>query len=56
MRWFDDLIIGAIFAAPTVKVLAGESYVLFGRADFTAAALNSGTLEPFGAVTCQQYW
>ncbi len=34
-------------ADPNGQYNAGESYVLFGRVDFTTAALNVSTLEPF---------
>ncbi|WP_197455849.1 beta strand repeat-containing protein [Stieleria neptunia] len=40
---FDDLIIGAPFASPSSKILAGESYVVFGRGSTTtngAGAIN----------------
>jgi len=43
---FDDIIIGAPFANPSGPGSTGESYVIF-ETDFTTAALNVGTLEPF---------
>jgi hypothetical protein len=47
---FDDLIIGAPFADPNGQSYAGESYVIFGRADFTASALDVATLEPINQL------
>jgi hypothetical protein len=44
---FDDIIIGSPGTAANSQNSPGESYVIFGRADFTAAALNVGTLAPF---------
>ncbi|MBW4641106.1 MAG: FG-GAP repeat protein [Gloeocapsa sp. UFS-A4-WI-NPMV-4B04] len=46
---FDDLIIGASAADLNDQSSVGESYVIFGRADFTAA-LNVVTLEPFAQL------
>ncbi len=47
---FDDLLIGAPGADSNGQYNAGESYVIFGRADFTAVVLNVGTLEPFAQL------
>jgi hypothetical protein len=42
---FDDLIVGAPFAAPGGDSRAGESYVVFGKAGGFAAALDLAALD-----------
>ncbi len=42
---FDDLIIGAVYAAPGGDALAGESYVVFGAAGGFAPALDLASLD-----------
>ena len=44
---FDDLLIGAAYANPNANSEAGASYVVFGKADFSATAgnLNLSTLN-----------
>ncbi len=42
---FDDLIVGAVFADPNGQSDAGESYVVFGRRDFTAQVSSAGRLS-----------
>jgi Ca2+-binding RTX toxin-like protein len=40
---FDDLVIGAPYAGPEEKTEAGETYVVFGRADWTGGPTIIGT-------------
>jgi len=40
---FDDVIVGAVQAAPNGTVLAGSTYVVFGRSDFTGGNVVEGT-------------
>ena len=42
---FDDLIIGAVYAAPGGDALAGESYVVFGAAGGFAPTLDLASLD-----------
>ncbi len=42
---FDDLLIGALAADPNGQERAGESYVVFGRRDFTAQVSSAGRLS-----------
>jgi FG-GAP repeat/RTX calcium-binding nonapeptide repeat (4 copies) len=42
---FDDLIIGAESADPNGKIVAGESYLVFGKSGGFAASLNLSSLD-----------
>ncbi len=42
---FDDLIIGAVNADPSGKLVAGESYVVFGSSSGFGASLNLSSLD-----------
>ena len=42
---FDDLIVGAFFAAPNGNLNAGSSYVVFGRSSGFASVINLSTLD-----------